>query len=52
MGRDVESMVRDLLELTITQMKIRAQEDVQPRARELTEDRLLDILLPKPTVRF
>jgi len=47
-GRDVESMVRDLLELTITQLKIRAQEDVQPRARELTEDRLLDILLPKP----
>jgi ATP-dependent HslUV protease ATP-binding subunit HslU len=48
-GRDVESMVRDLLELTITQMKIRAQEEVQPKARELAEDRLLDILLPKPT---
>jgi ATP-dependent HslUV protease ATP-binding subunit HslU len=48
-GRDVESMVRDLLELTITQMKIRAQEDVQPKARELAEDRLLDILLPKPS---
>ena len=47
-GRDVESMVRDLLELTITQMKIRSQEEVQPKARELAEDRLLDILLPKP----
>jgi ATP-dependent HslUV protease ATP-binding subunit HslU len=47
-GRDVESMVRDLLELTINQMKVRAQEEVQPRARELAEDRLLDILLPKP----
>ena len=48
-GRDVESMVRDLLELTINQMKVRAQEEVQPRARELAEDRLLDILLPKPS---
>ena len=47
-GRDVESMVRDLLELTINQMKVRAQEEVQPKARELAEDRLLDILLPKP----
>ena len=47
-GRDVESMVRDLLELTINQLKTRAQEDAQPKARELAEERLLDILLPKP----
>ena len=46
-GRDVESMVRDLLELTINQLKTRAQEDAQPKARELAEERLLDILLPK-----
>jgi ATP-dependent HslUV protease ATP-binding subunit HslU len=47
-GRDVESMVRDLLELTINQLKARAQEEAQPKARELAEERLLDILLPKP----
>lgn len=46
-GRDVESMVRDLLELTINHLKTRAQEEAQPKARELAEDRLLDILLPK-----
>jgi ATP-dependent HslUV protease ATP-binding subunit HslU len=48
-GRDVESMVRDLLELTINHLKTRAQEEAQPKARELAEDRLLDILLPKAT---
>jgi len=46
-GRDVESMVRDLLELTINHLKNLAQEEAQPKARELAEDRLLDILLPK-----
>ncbi len=47
-GRDVESMVRDLLELTITQLKIREQESVQLKAMQLAEERMLDILLPKP----
>jgi len=47
-GRDVESMVRDLVELTINLLKIRAQEEAQPKARELAEERLLDLLLPKP----
>ena len=46
-GRDVESMVRDLLELTITQLKIREQESVQIKAMQLAEERMLDILLPK-----
>jgi ATP-dependent HslUV protease ATP-binding subunit HslU len=46
-GRDVESMVRDLLELTINHLKTLSQEEAQPKARELAEDRLLDILLPK-----
>ena len=48
-GRDVESMVRDLLELTITQLKIREQESVQIKAMQLAEERMLDILLPKPS---
>jgi ATP-dependent HslUV protease ATP-binding subunit HslU len=48
-GRDVESMIRDLLELTITQLKIREQESVQLKAMQLAEERMLDILLPKPS---
>ena len=48
-GRDVESMVRDLLELTINQLKIREQESVQLKAMQLAEERMLDILLPKPS---
>lgn len=46
-GRDVESMVRDLVELTVTQMKSREQESVVGKARELAEERMLDLLLPK-----
>jgi ATP-dependent HslUV protease ATP-binding subunit HslU len=46
-GRDVESMVRDLVELTINTFKIRAQEDVQDKAWQIAEERMLDLLLPK-----
>ncbi len=46
-GRDVESMVRDLVELTVNNEKTRAQEEVTERARENAEERILDILLPK-----
>ncbi|MDZ7832329.1 MAG: ATP-dependent protease ATPase subunit HslU [Desulfobacterales bacterium] len=45
-GRDVESMVRDLLELTINHLKAREQEAVQEKAREIAEERMLDLLLP------
>jgi len=45
-GRDVESMVRDLTELTITQEKVREQELVQAKAQEIARERLLDLLLP------
>ena len=45
-GRDVESMVRDLVELAINMVKSEEQSRVQGKARELAEDRLLDILLP------
>jgi ATP-dependent HslUV protease ATP-binding subunit HslU len=49
-GRDVESMVRDLVELAISMIKSEEQSRVQAKAAELAEDRLLDILLPpKPT---
>jgi len=46
-GRDVESMVRDLLELTVNVLKTREQESVQEKAAQVTEERLLDLLLPK-----
>ena len=41
-GRDVESMVRDLLELGINLVKAEHEERVEERARELAEDRILD----------
>lgn len=47
-GRDVESMVRDLLELTVTDLKVREQYAVQEKAQSVAEERMLDLLLPKP----
>jgi len=46
-GRDVESMVRDLTELAANMAKKAHQERVKSKAEELAEERLLDILLPK-----
>lgn len=48
-GRDVESMVRDLTELAVNMAKKDEQEIIKPKAQELAEERLLDILLPKKT---
>ena len=45
-GRDVESMVRDLVELTVNNLKVREQEAVQGKAKENAEERMLDLLLP------
>jgi ATP-dependent HslUV protease ATP-binding subunit HslU len=45
-GRDVESMIRDLLELTINLMKTREQEAIKPKAESIAEERMLDLLLP------
>ena len=46
-GRDVESMVRDLLELTVTRGKILENDLVKEKARQNAEERMLDLLLPK-----
>ncbi len=46
-GRDVESMVRDLTELAINMVKEEERAKVQLRARELAEERVLDLLLPR-----
>ncbi len=51
MGRDVESMVRDLLELTVNMVKAKAQESVEEKARQIAEERMLDLLLPKPRAK-
>jgi len=45
-GRDVESMIRDLVELAINMVKSEEQENVKSKAAEIAEERLLDILLP------
>ena len=45
-GRDVESMVRDLVELAVEMVRSERSEDVKEKAREAAEERLLDLLLP------
>src|SRR3970040_402244 len=45
-GRDVESMVRDLVELAIDMVREERMEELRPRARQVAEERLLDLLLP------
>jgi ATP-dependent HslUV protease ATP-binding subunit HslU len=44
-GRDVEQIVRDLIEVAIVMVKERRRKDVQARAELATEDRLLDALV-------
>src|SRR3970282_329948 len=44
-GRDVESMIRDLTDLAIKMVKDEEQEKVELRARELAEERVLELLL-------
>ena len=46
-GRDVESMVRDLLELTVNMLRTREQEAVKEKGHRIAEERMLDLLLPK-----
>ncbi len=50
-GRDVESMVRDLVELSKTMVREEQEEAVQEVARQHAEERLLDLLLPPPPGR-
>jgi ATP-dependent HslUV protease ATP-binding subunit HslU len=48
-GRDVESMIRDLTELAINMVREEEKAKLQLRARERAEERVLDMLLPNPT---
>jgi len=47
-GRDVESMVRDLVELGVDMVREARLEEVRGKAAQNAEERLLDILLPPP----
>ena len=44
-GRDVESMIRDLTELSVNMVKKEEQERVMEKAREMAEERILDLLV-------
>jgi ATP-dependent HslUV protease ATP-binding subunit HslU len=50
-GRDVESMVRDLTEVSISMVKSEHIEKVQEKAKGLAEERILDLLLPQPRAK-
>ena len=45
-GRDVESMVRELVDVAINMVRSEREDDVYPQAEQRAEERLLDILLP------
>lgn len=45
-GRDVESMIRDLTHLAVDMVKSEEKDKVEAKAKDLAEDRLLDLLLP------
>ncbi len=46
-GRDVDSIVRDLVEVSVKLVRDEEAAKVRPRAKDAAEDRLLDLLLPK-----
>ncbi|MCP4147352.1 MAG: ATP-dependent protease ATPase subunit HslU [bacterium] len=46
-GRDVESMIRDLMSSAVSMVKAELQDGVQEEAEKATEEALLDFLLPK-----
>jgi ATP-dependent HslUV protease ATP-binding subunit HslU len=49
MGRDVDSMIRDLTEIAVGLVRRAEEEVVVDRARENAEERILDLLLPAPS---
>jgi len=52
MGRDVESMIRELADVAVDMAKQAAFDEVRPRAEQNVEERLLDILLPPSDLRY
>src|SRR3989454_714066 len=49
-GRDVESMVRELVDVAINMVRSEREDDVYPQAEARAEERLLDLLLPPTPV--
>ena len=52
-GRDVESMIRDLTDIAVNLVRTEKQEEVLEKATKMAEDRILDILIPpvkKPSI--
>src|SRR4029450_9117036 len=47
-GRDAESMVRDLVDAAINMVRTDREDEVYPQAEERADERLLDLLLPPP----
>jgi ATP-dependent HslUV protease ATP-binding subunit HslU len=47
-GRDVESIVRDLMDIAVKMLREQAMHKVRNRAEDAAEERILDILLPPP----
>lgn len=47
-GRDVESIIRDLMDTSINMLREKQMQAVQKSAEDRAEDRILDILLPEP----
>jgi len=45
-GRDVESIIRDLTDLSVTMVKAEMQQRVQDKAKDSAEERILDLLIP------
>lgn len=51
-GRDVESMVRDLVEVSVEILREELHEEVREQVEKNAEERLLDVLLPSPVDQF
>ena len=49
-GRDVESMIRDLVDIGVNMVREEVAQSVQGKAREHAIERLLDILVPQPKI--
>jgi ATP-dependent HslUV protease ATP-binding subunit HslU len=49
-GRDAESMVRDLVDAAINMVRTEREDEVYPQAEQRADERLLDLLLPPPPV--
>ena len=47
-GRDVESMIKDLVEISVNMVKQEKIEEIRPQTEKRAEDRLLDLLIPPP----